>query len=177
MRFLLIHNSWKIEIWFFFQSLNHVDTIWTRGFKSRAVIILYLVPLPPYYIGKDIFNALICNHRNSFYIHICAFWAQIGLKRGNKMVPLLLLLTLPLSNGLRVGHFSKMKLSCREDHVNLLQNHSGIEMWIGIFNPLHTTYSWNIKWQKCAGISWLWVLNEIIQKKYPENMKKNRGTR
>ena len=36
----------------------------------------------------------------------------------------------------------------------------------------HTTYSWNIKWQKCAGIFGLWVLNEIIQKKYPENMKK-----
>ena len=27
-------------------------------------------------------------------------------------------------------------------------------------------------WQKCTGISGLWVLNEIIQKKYPENMKK-----
>ena len=36
----------------------------------------------------------------------------------------------------------------------------------------HTTYRWNIKGQKCAGISGLWVLNEIIQKKYPENMKK-----
>ena len=36
----------------------------------------------------------------------------------------------------------------------------------------HTTYSWNIKWQKCGGISGLWVLNEINQKNYPENMKK-----
>ena len=36
----------------------------------------------------------------------------------------------------------------------------------------HTTYSWNIKWQKWVGISGLCVLNEIIQKKYPENMKK-----
>ena len=36
----------------------------------------------------------------------------------------------------------------------------------------HTTYSWNTKWQKYAGISGLWVPNEIIQKKYPENMKK-----
>ena len=26
--------------------------------------------------------------------------------------------------------------------------------------------------KNCAGISGLWVLNEIIQKKYPENMKK-----
>ena len=41
---------------------------------------------------------------------------------------------------------------------------------------LHTTYSWNIKWQKYVGISGLWVLNEIIPKKYPENMKKNRGS-
>ena len=38
--------------------------------------------------------------------------------------------------------------------------------------PFHTTYSWNIKLQKCAGISGLRVLNEIIQKIYPENMKK-----
>ena len=29
----------------------------------------------------------------------------------------------------------------------------------------HTTYSWNTKWQKSAGISGLWVVNEIIQKK------------
>ena len=29
-----------------------------------------------------------------------------------------------------------------------------------------------IKWQKCVGISGLWVINEIIQKKYSENMKK-----
>ena len=29
-----------------------------------------------------------------------------------------------------------------------------------------------MKWQKCAGISGLWVLNKTIQKKYPENMKK-----
>ena len=29
-----------------------------------------------------------------------------------------------------------------------------------------------MKWQKCAGISNLWVINEIFQKKYPENMKK-----
>ena len=29
---------------------------------------------------------------------------------------------------------------------------------------VHTTYSWNIKLQECAGISGLWVLNEIIQK-------------
>ena len=40
------------------------------------------------------------------------------------------------------------------------------------YHPNHTTYSWNIKWQKCAGISGSWVLNEIIQKRYPENMKK-----
>ena len=43
--------------------------------------------------------------------------------------------------------------------------------------PVHTTYNWNIKWQKCAGISGLWVLNAIIPKKYFENMKKNCGSR
>ena len=31
-------------------------------------------------------------------------------------------------------------------------------------NSVQPTYSWNIKRQKCAGISGLWVLNEIIQK-------------
>ena len=40
-------------------------------------------------------------------------------------------------------------------------------------SPLpHITYSWNIKWRKCGGISGLWVLNEIIQKiswKYEKN--------
>ena len=39
-------------------------------------------------------------------------------------------------------------------------------------NRPHTTYSWKIKWQKCAGISGLWVHNEMIQKiswKYEEN--------
>ena len=35
-----------------------------------------------------------------------------------------------------------------------------------------TTYSINIRLQKCAGICGLWVLNEIIKKIYPENMKK-----
>ena len=30
----------------------------------------------------------------------------------------------------------------------------------------------DIKRQKCAGISGLWVLNEIIHRKNPENMKK-----
>jgi hypothetical protein len=31
--------------------------------------------------------------------------------------------------------------------------------------------------QKCEGNCGLWVLNEIILKKYPENLKKNRGSR
>ena len=40
----------------------------------------------------------------------------------------------------------------------------------------HTTNSWNIKWHKCAGISGLWVLNEIIQKKISWKYEKNRGS-
>ena len=31
--------------------------------------------------------------------------------------------------------------------------------------------------KKCVGISGFWVLNEIIQKKNPENTKKNHGSR
>ena len=41
----------------------------------------------------------------------------------------------------------------------------------------HTTYSWNIKWQKWAGIYGLWVLNETIQKKTSWKYEKNRGSR
>ena len=31
--------------------------------------------------------------------------------------------------------------------------------------------------QKCEGNCGLWVLNEIIKKEYPENLKKNRESR
>ena len=42
-------------------------------------------------------------------------------------------------------------------------------------NLLHTTYSRNNMGQKCEGNCGLWVLNEIIKKIYPENLKKNVG--
>ena len=42
---------------------------------------------------------------------------------------------------------------------------------------LHTTYSWNIKWQKYVGISGLWVLNEIIPKKISWKYEKKHGSR
>ena len=70
----------------FFSITEPCNTIWSRRFKSRMVIILYVVPLPPYYFGKDIFNAVMCNHRNSIYMPIPnrVFWAQISLKRGEQ---------------------------------------------------------------------------------------------
>ena len=37
---------------------------------------------------------------------------------------------------------------------------------------VHTTYSRNIMGQKCEVNCGLWVLNEIIKKTYPENLKK-----
>ena len=40
----------------------------------------------------------------------------------------------------------------------------------------HTTYSWNIKWQKYEDISGLWVHNEIIQKKISWKYEKNCGS-
>ena len=40
------------------------------------------------------------------------------------------------------------------------------------YQILHTTYSRNIKGQKCEDNCGLWVLNEIIKKIYPENLKK-----
>jgi hypothetical protein len=39
----------------------------------------------------------------------------------------------------------------------------------------HTTYSRNNMGQKCEGNCGLWVLNEIIKTKYPENLKKLAG--
>ena len=38
--------------------------------------------------------------------------------------------------------------------------------------PPHTAYSWNIMCQKWEGDCGLWVSNEIILKKYVENLKK-----
>ena len=39
----------------------------------------------------------------------------------------------------------------------------------------HTTYIRNNMGQKCEGNCGLWVLNEMIKKIYPENLKKNVG--
>ena len=41
----------------------------------------------------------------------------------------------------------------------------------------HTAYSRNNMGQKCEGNCGLWILNEIIKKIYPGNLKKNRGCR
>ena len=38
--------------------------------------------------------------------------------------------------------------------------------------PTHTTYNRNIMRLKCGGDCGLWVLNEIIKKIYPENLRK-----
>ena len=46
-----------------------------------------------------------------------------------------------------------------------------------ILYVLHTTYSRNNMCQKCGGDCGLWVLHEIILKTYPENLKKNCGSR
>ena len=47
------------------------------------------------------------------------------------------------------------------------------ELW----DPLcsHTAYSRNNMGQKCEGNCALWVLNEIVKRVYPENLKKNHG--
>ena len=54
-------------------------------------------------------------------------------------------------------------------------NNAFLKLHYRYMDYVHTTYSWNIKWQKCAGISGLWVLNEIIQNIYLENMRKMVG--
>ena len=40
------------------------------------------------------------------------------------------------------------------------------------FNSWHTTYTRNNMGQKCEHNCGLWVLNEIIKKIYPENLRK-----
>ena len=40
---------------------------------------------------------------------------------------------------------------------------------------LHTIYTKNNMGHKCEGNCGLWVLNEILKKTYPENLKKNVG--
>ena len=41
-----------------------------------------------------------------------------------------------------------------------------------ITDEIHTTYSRNDMAQKCEGNCGLWILNEMIKKIYPENLKK-----
>ena len=45
-----------------------------------------------------------------------------------------------------------------------------VDSWL--LRTLHTTYSRNNMGQKCEGNCGLWVLNEILKKIYPENLKK-----
>ena len=61
------------------------------------------------------------------------------------------------------------------------KDHFPAQPILNIFSPkfhglvlmlVHTTYSRNNMHQKCEGDCGLWVLNEIDEKKYPENMKK-----
>ena len=75
-----------------------------------------------------------------------------------------------------VGHGIHVVLVLMEKLIHCLMDAFALTMFLRAKNEqencqkfyIHTTYSWNIKWQKCAGISGMWVLNEIIQK----NMKK-----
>ena len=41
-----------------------------------------------------------------------------------------------------------------------------------LVNTVHTIYTRNNMGQKCEGNCGLWVLNEILKKTYPENLKK-----
>ena len=44
--------------------------------------------------------------------------------------------------------------------------------WCSV-NTVHTTYNRNNMGQKCEDNCGLWVLNELIKKIYPANLKKN----
>ena len=43
---------------------------------------------------------------------------------------------------------------------------------INRYQPTHTTYTRNNMGQKCEHNCGLWVINEIIKKIYPENLRK-----
>ena len=47
-----------------------------------------------------------------------------------------------------------------------------ILFWKQGYPAIHTAYSWNIMCQKWEGDCGLWVINEIISKKYAEGLKK-----
>ena len=63
------------------------------------------------------------------------------------------------------GNFGVFKFSKREPNS------------LNDFCPKHTIYDRNNMSQKCEGNCGLWVLNEILKKTHPENLKKNRGCR
>ena len=44
-----------------------------------------------------------------------------------------------------------------------------------MYDMSHTIYTRNNMGQKCEGNCGLWVLNEILKKTYPENLKKILG--
>ena len=68
-------------------------------------------------------------------------------------------------------HRFKQKIETVSDHTNVMI--SFFHDFVNIYSlKWHTSYSRNIMCLKCGGDCGLWVLNEIIQKKYPENMKK-----
>ena len=48
---------------------------------------------------------------------------------------------------------------------------------VSLLDTGHTTYNRNNIGQKCEGNCGLWVLNEMIKKIYPEDLKKNCGCR
>ena len=47
-----------------------------------------------------------------------------------------------------------------------------MEIYIWFSGSTHTIYTINNMGQKCEGDCVLWVLNEILKKTYPENLKK-----
>ena len=54
-----------------------------------------------------------------------------------------------------------------------LKNAKNVTKFMRFFvQTKHTTYSRNNMGQKCEGNIGLWVLNEMIKKIYPENLKK-----
>ena len=62
--FLLIHNSWKTEIIFFFQSLNHVDFYLKPWFLIKSSY--YIVPSPS--------TALLWRKQCIFSLEICTIF-------------------------------------------------------------------------------------------------------
>ena len=78
---------------------------------------------------------------------------------------------------LPLNEFKWTEVFCSTDVLNHVRCPIRFFMnsWFQYYEIWHTIYTRNNMGQKCEGNCGLWVLNEILKKTYPENLKKILG--